>query len=76
MAAMPLAQPHLAALHEKLKAKGYWFWQQGSIEHHLGLVGKKPKHHAAFREKAKLDWRTACADPVGVESFVHWLAAP
>jgi len=76
MASMPVAQPYIAALHAKLKTKGYWFWPLGSIEHHLGLGGKKLKHHSAFKEKAQKDWKTACVDPVGVESFIRWLAVP
>lgn len=76
MAAMPPAQPAIIALHAKLRAKGFWFWPLGCIEDHLGIPGKKPHHHAAFREKVKIDWKTACKDPVGVQSFMQWLATP
>jgi hypothetical protein len=36
----------------------------------------KAHHHATFREKIKANLRTACTDPVGVEAFLKWVAAP
>lgn len=73
LAQHPDAQDAIAQLHAELLGQGIWIWSRGSIEHHLGLDGKKEAHWAAFEERLYREgFRDAVADP---ESLIAMFTA-
>lgn len=46
---------NIVSLHDKLKTNGIWVWKKGSIEDHLGIVGKNENVWANFCNRLDAD---------------------
>jgi hypothetical protein len=75
VASNPQNSEAILALHNELRALGFWVWRSGDFDRHLGISGKGVRAHAEFRERLLADWRGAVADVPGMESLVAWIRA-
>jgi len=71
----PMVEKNIKALHDSLKADGIWIWPGGTIEDHLGLDGKKPRNHSAFKAQLDAAGMAAVADQTTVKTFLDWAAS-
>ncbi|MFD1873302.1 ATP-dependent nuclease [Hymenobacter bucti] len=68
------AQPHIEAIHQKLLLHGIWLWRMGSIETHLGIVGKNEMVWASFANLMKSSYLPdLIRDYNGVADCINWL---
>lgn len=75
MAAEPSAGVHVSALVGKLRAQRVWLWSRGTIEPHLGLMGKNEDVWLAFQMRCSQDGiDQVAADAPAVRELVAWLA--
>jgi len=68
------AEPLICELHDRLLENDIWLWEKGSLEHHLGVVGKGEdvwgEYVALLQEQDPID---VIADPEGVRACLEWL---
>lgn len=68
------AQPHIAALVQKLRGQNVWLWGAGAIEPHLGLSEKSEHAWLSFQVRLEAERLEGfCPDAEGVRSLVEWL---
>jgi hypothetical protein len=74
LAAHPDAEAPIAAIHDAMKAQGFWVWKRGAIEPHLGLNAKNASTWSKFvRDLAADQTCSFVADPPGVADLCEWL---
>jgi energy-coupling factor transporter ATP-binding protein EcfA2 len=76
MAALPHAQPHVAALVQKLRHHGIWLWPKGAIEAHLGIGAKKEPEWLKFQLRSEEEGLpNACTDYAAMVALTEWMNA-
>lgn len=68
------AKAHIAVLSAKLRAAGYWLWERGAIEEHLGLEEKGEDAWSEYAAKLRSETvENAIVDYTGFVSLLSWL---
>ncbi|MBB2823278.1 UNVERIFIED_ORG: hypothetical protein GGD59_006584 [Rhizobium esperanzae] len=74
LAAHPDAEAPITAIHDAMKAQGFWVWKRGAIEPHLGLNAKNAAVWSKFVKDLAADQTCSfVADPSGVAALCDWL---
>lgn len=67
-------QQNISNIHTKLLAQNIWLWKKGTIEEHLGLVGKTEQIWANFvNQLSNNNLNAVTTDPVEITACINWL---
>lgn len=69
----PAATAHIRSLHLKLRESGVWIWQQGCMDHHVGLAAKTETAWADLLAELDDGAFAALPDSQGVAEMLEWI---
>jgi len=70
----PRARTLISAIATRLRIAGYWLWERGTIEEHLGIIGKGEDAWASYAAKLReAPFDDVVQDFAGVNNMITWM---